>query len=183
VPLEGGSTLPITLKAATPDLLTYSPPPPTPRPTLEEQSREGDCWDPDAAPEPADSNPADEPMPTWLQHEAFGNIRVKLRYRNQPSMPCLEFCGMEGTLAKVREARRHQLVPLSSLLAANPTGINDLVTNFDTSSETFGKLFKVREYDEDKCVLRGFRQKTGKGEKNYFEFTRNLAEVFPPLKF
>jgi len=90
---------------------------------------------------------------------------------------------MEDTLAKVKEARRHQLVPLTSLLAVKPTGINDLVMNFDTGSETFGKLFKVREYGEDKCVLRGFRQKSGKGEKNYFEFTCNLAEVFPPLKF
>jgi hypothetical protein len=90
---------------------------------------------------------------------------------------------MEGALAKVREARQHQLIPLSSLIAAKPTGTNDLVTNIDTSSETFGKLFKVREYNEDKCVLRGFRQKTGKGEKRILEFTRNLAEVFPPLKF
>jgi len=89
---------------------------------------------------------------------------------------------MEGALAKVREAKRHQLAPLSSLVSVKPTRANDLVTSFEMGSKTFGKLFKVREYSEDKCTLRGFGQKTGKGEKNYLEFTRSLAEVFPPLK-
>jgi hypothetical protein len=45
-----------------------------------------------------------------------------------------------------------------------------------------GKLFKIREYHIDICVLCGFSEKPGRGEKNFVESTHYLAEVFPPLK-
>jgi len=89
---------------------------------------------------------------------------------------------MDGILARVREGRQHKLVPLTSLVPVVPTCKDDIVTSFGTNHDTHGKLFKVREYHSDSCVLRGFGQKTGRGEKNFTEFTCNLAEVFPPLR-
>ena len=143
-------------------------------------SHEGDCWDPDA---PLVVQVTDPVLsgPIWLQGEAFRKIRVKLRYRSDPSH-CLEFCGMNGQLVKVREGKQHKLVPLLSVLPVAPAWKDDIVTSFGTNPDTYGKLFKVREYRADSCILRGFAQKTGRGEKNFTEFTHHLAEVFPPLR-
>jgi hypothetical protein len=88
---------------------------------------------------------------------------------------------MEGHLAKVKDGMQPRLVPLDSLAPVRPLYAQDLVTSVGTGKETFGKLFKIRIYGQDRCTLRGFRQKTGRGEKNFFEDTTNLVEVFPPL--
>lgn len=179
MPISRQFSLPITCSPA-PSAPQPSAPS-TPRPSGEEVSHEGDCWDPHD-PGPLIAQVTDIEQPTWLHDVPFQRIRVKLRYRGNPSPHCLEFCGMDGQLAKVREGKQHKLVPLSSLLPVAPAWKDDIVTSFSTNNDLYGKLFKIREYHADVCVLRGFGQRTGRGEKNFTESTHYLAEVFPPLK-
>jgi hypothetical protein len=179
VPLDGGSAVPILVKPTSPPM--HDPPPLTPRPEIEEQTNEGNCWDPNATlPDPLPGGP-----PTWLHDKAFQKLRVKLHYRNQTTTftPCLEFCGMEGHLAKVKDGMQHRLVPLDNLVPMRPSHAQDLVTSFYTGNDTtFGKLFKIRKYDKEFCTLRGFGEKTGRAEKSFSEETIFLVEVFPPLR-
>jgi hypothetical protein len=148
----------------------------TPMPTEEEISHNADAWDA-CAPDP-DLSPDG---PIWLSDPVFGRIRVKLRYRENPLPSYLEFLGMENGLVKVREGMQTKSVPLSSLQALPPTWKNDIVTSFSLG-ETYGKLYKIRDFDSNCCVLRGFGQKTGRNEKNFLVITHELAQVFPPLK-
>lgn len=148
----------------------------TPMPTEEEISHKADSWDA-CAPDP-DLSPDG---PIWLSDPVFSCIRVKLRYRANPLPTYLEFLGMENGLAKVRDGMQTKSVPLSSLQALPPTWKNDIVTSFSLG-ETCGKLYKIRDFDTGYCVLRGFGQRTGRNEKNFRVITRELAQVFPPVK-
>ena len=144
-------------------------------PPEDEQSRDADAWDPNSsAPVP---NPE---IPYWLSDEAFHGIRVMLRYCSQLSLPFLEFSGMEDGSAKVRDGTRRVLVPLSTLQVIPPTWHGDIVTSF-ALGETYGKLYKIRQFSSDFCVLRGYGEKTGRKEKNFRILTRELVQVFPPI--
>jgi hypothetical protein len=151
-----------------------TPMPATPLPSEDEQTHDGDAWDPNS---PVVSNAE---VPNWLADEAFRGIRVKLQYRTQLSSPFLEFCGMEEGSAKVRDGTRQVLVQLAALQATPPTWQGDIVTSF-AMGETYGKLYKLREFRSDLCVLRGYGEKTGRKEKNFTIPTHELAQVFPPF--
>jgi len=159
------------LEAPTP----ATPTPATPLPPEDEQTHDADAWDPNSS---VVSNPE---VPNWLVDEAFRGVRVKLRYRTQLSSPFLEFGGMEEGSAKVRDGTRRVLVPLLALQAIPPTWQGDIVTSF-AMGETYGKLYKLREFRSDFCVLRGYGEKTGRKEKNFTILTRELAQVFPPMR-
>jgi hypothetical protein len=88
---------------------------------------------------------------------------------------------MENDSVKVRDGMQQKLVPLSSLLAIPPTLKGDIVTSFSLG-ETYGKLYKIREFDGEFCVLRGYGQRPGRSEKNFRVGARELAQVFPPAK-
>ena len=144
-------------------------------PTEEEISHDADAWDacaldPDLSPD----------GPIWLSDPVFDCIRVKLCYRKNPLPMYLEFLGMENGLAKIRDGMQTKSVPLSSLQALPPTWKNDIIISF-SSGETYGKLYKIRDFDTGHCVLRGFGQRTGRNEKNFLIITRELAQVFPPV--
>ena len=127
----------------------------TPMPTEEEISHNADAWDA-CAPDP-DLSPDG---PIWLSDPVFGCIRVKLRYRENPLPTYLEFLGMENGLAKVRDGMQTKSVPLSSLQALPPTWKNDIVTSFSLG-ETYGKLYKIRDFDSGCCILRVSGKKLG----------------------
>jgi hypothetical protein len=148
----------------------------TPIPTEGEVSHNADAWDP-CAPDP-DPSPDG---PIWLTDPVFGCIRVKLWYRANLLPTYLEFLGMENNLAKVRDGMRRKSVPLSSLQAIPPTGKDDIVTSFSLG-KTHGKVYKIREFSGDFCVLRGYRERAGRSEKNACIVTHELAQVFPPAK-
>ena len=74
-----------------------TPTPATPLPSEDEQTHDGDAWDPNS------SVVSNAEVPNWLANEAFRGIRVKLQYRTQLSSPFLEFGGMEEGFAKVRD--------------------------------------------------------------------------------
>ena len=154
-------------------------PPPfasTPMPTEGEVSHNADAWDA-CAPDP-DLSPDG---PIWLKDPAFGCMRVKLRYRANPLPPYLEFFGMENGLAKVQGGMRRKTVPLSILQAIPPTGNGDVVISFSLG-DTYGKLYKIREFNSDFCVLRGYGERAGRSEKNVNVVTHELAQVSPPAK-
>jgi hypothetical protein len=152
-----------------------APTPATPIPPENEQTHDANAWDPNSS--VPISNPA---VPYWLADEVFRGIRVKLRYCTQPSPPFLEFCGMEEESVKVRDGTRRVLVPLSTLQAIPPNWQGDIVTSF-ALGETYGRLYKIREFRSDFCVLRGYGEKTGRKEKNFTILTHELATVFPPM--
>jgi hypothetical protein len=119
-------------------------------------------------------------VPNWLADEAFHGIRVKLQYCTQLLLPFLKFGGMEEGFAKVRDGMRRVLVPLSDLQAIPPTWQGDIVTSF-ALGETYRKLYKLREFRSNFCVLRGYGENTGRKEKNFMILTHELAQVYPPL--
>ena len=71
--------------------------PATPLPSADEQTHDGDAWDPNS------SMVLNAEVPNWLADEAFRGIRVKLQYCAQLSSPFLKFSGMEEGFAKVRD--------------------------------------------------------------------------------
>ena len=148
----------------------------TPMPTEGEASHSADAWDP-RAPDPEISPDG----PTWLTDPVFGCTRIKLRYCGNLSPFDLEFVGMENNLVKVRDGMQQKLGPLSSLQAIPPTWKGDVVTSFSLG-ETYGKLYKIREFDSEFCVLRGYGQRPGRSEKNFRVSTHELAQIFPPAK-
>jgi hypothetical protein len=148
----------------------------TPMPTDAEISHDADAWDA-CAPDP-DLSPDG---PTWLTDPLFGCTRIKLRYRANVLPTYLEFLGMENGLAKVRDGMQRKSAPLSSLQSIPPTWKDDIVTSFSLG-ETYGKLYKIREFNSDFCLLRGYGQRPGRSEKNVAVITRELAQVFPPAK-
>jgi hypothetical protein len=152
-----------------------TPTPATPTPSEDEQTHDADAWDPNSS---VILNPE---VPDWLADEAFRGIRVKLQYHTQLSSPFLEFCGMEEGSAKVRDGTRLVSVPLATLQAIPPTWQGDIVTSF-AIGETYGKLYKLRAFRSDFCVLRGYGEKTGRKEKNFTILMHKLAQVFPPLR-
>jgi len=145
-------------------------------PTEGEASHSADAWDP-RAPDPEISPDG----PTWLTDPVFGCTRIKLRYCGNLSPFDLEFVGMENNLVKVRDGMQQKLGPLSSLQAIPPTWKGDVVTSFSLG-ETYGKLYKIREFDSEFCVLRGYGQRPGRSEKNFRVSTHELAQIFPPAK-
>ena len=148
-----------------------TPMPATPLPSEDEQTHDGDAWDPNS------SMVSNAEVPNWLANEAFHRIRVKLQYRTQLLSPFLEFGGMEEGFAKMRDGMRRVLVPLSDLQVIPPTWQGDIMTSF-ALGETYGKLYKLREFRSDFCVL---REKTARKEKNFMILTHELAQVYPPL--
>jgi len=72
-------------------------------------------------------------------------------------------------------------VPLSSLQSIPPTWKDDIVTIFSLG-KTYSKLYKIREFKSDFCVLRVYGQRPGRSKKNFIVITRELAQVFPPAK-
>ena len=88
---------------------------------------------------------------------------------------------MEEGFAKVRDGMRRVLVPLLDLQAIPPTWQGDIVTSF-ALGETYGKLYKLREFRSDFCVLRGYSEKTGRKEIFFTILTHELAQVYPPLR-
>jgi len=171
VSLESGEKNPLPQLEAP----VATPTPATPLPSEDEQTHNGDAWDPNS------SVVSNAEVPNWLANEAFREIRVKLQYRTQLSSPFLEFSGMEEGFAKVRDGMQRVLVPLSDLQAIPPTWQGDIVTSF-ALGETYGKLYKLREFHSDFCVLRGYAEKTRRKEKNFTILTHELAQVYPPLR-
>jgi hypothetical protein len=145
----------------------------TPIPMEEETSHNADAWDP-CAPDPEIN--ADELV--WLLDPVFHGIRIQLRYRANFALR-LEFLGIDSGLVKVRDGMHMKSVPLSSLQAVPPTRKEDVVTSFSIS-ETYGKLYKIREFDNKVCVLRPYRQRAGRSEKHFHVITRELVQAFPP---
>ena len=148
-----GNTL-ISLESGEKNLLPQlEAPMATPMPATPLPSADEQIHDRDAW-DPNSSVVSNAEVPNWLADEAFCGIRVKLQYRTQLSSPFLKFGGMEEGFAKVRDGMRRVLVP---------------------------KLYQLREFRSDFCVLKGYGEKTGRKEKNFMVSTHELAQVFPPF--
>jgi hypothetical protein len=93
VSLEGGENNPLPQL----EVPEATPTPATPLPSEDEQTHDGDAWDPNS------SMVLNAEVPNWLANEAFCGIRVKLQYRTQILLPFLKFSGMEEGFAKVRD--------------------------------------------------------------------------------
>ena len=167
--IQSGETLRTTALPIAPTAPFVS----TPMPMEEETSRNADAWDP-CAPDPEIS--ADELV--WLMDPVFHGIRIQLRHRANPIALRLEFLGIDNGLVKVRDGMRINSVPLSSLQAVPPTQKEDVVTSFSTS-ETYGKLYKIRQFDNEVCVLRPYGKRAGRSEKHFHVTTRELVQAFP----
>lgn len=140
-------------------------------PTEGETSHNADAWDP-CAQDP-------EGVPDWLLDSVFTGMRIKLRYRRNPSHMDLEFLGIDNGLVKVRDGMQRKTVPVSDLQAIPPTQNGDPVISF-AMGETYGKIYKVRTFDDEISVLRPHGQRPGRSETHFRVLTRKLTLVIPP---
>jgi hypothetical protein len=175
VEIESGVALEAP-RMTTPAIAPTAPIASTPMPTEEETSHNADAWDPCA------QDPEISPDGLiWLTDPAFKGIRVRLRYRANPSHLDLEFLGVANGLVEVRDGMQRKFVPSSGLVAIPPTRNEDTVVSFSLG-ETYGKIYKIREFNSEFCVLRVYGQRPGRSEKNFKVMTRELAQINPPRK-
>ena len=132
VSLESGEKNPLPQLEAP----VATPTPATPLPSEDEQTHDGDAWDPNS------SVVSNAEVPNWLADEAFHGIRVKFQYRTQLLSPFLKFGGMEdapferypGFMTKIVDAAPSDD---NALVIIEPTHIITHLTTFQRPEGTY----------------------------------------------
>jgi len=92
----------------------------------------------------------------------------------------LEFKGVHGDNAKVRDGHKTKLVPLEDLFGVRPTAKGDLVTV--VTGSLIGMALKVRKYRSEECVVRQPGKVLRKHETDSVILTSDLVQIFPYFK-
>jgi hypothetical protein len=145
----------------------------TPIPEATNELSSDDAWNPNSA-----TPKAQRPI-HWLDHEKLQNTRLKLFVLDKPS-EILEFKGVHGDQAEVREGRRTKFVSLDDLFGVRPTAKGELVTA--TTGSLTGIALKVREYRSEECVVRQPGKVLRKHETDPTIPISVLVQIFPYLK-
>lgn len=132
-----------------------------------------DAWNPNSA------TPRVQRPEHWLDHDKLRNTRLKLYVLESPDV-VLEFKGVFGDEAKVRDGRDTKMVPLDNLYALRPIAKGDLVTA--QTGSMVGVALKVREYCSDECVVRKPGQVLRKYDTDPVIPTTELIQIFPYIR-
>ncbi len=109
-----------------------------------------DVWNPNSA-APRSDQPAQIERPThWLEHDKLKNTRVQLFLRDKPGH-ILEFKGVVGDQAKIRDMLQFKQVALEDLFAVAPSAVGDLVTPI--TGPMTGVALKIKEFRDEYCVV------------------------------
>jgi len=153
------------------DAIVSPPPPPeicaTPMPSPAEWGDLSPTW-----------QPLSRPV-HWLEDADLAGIRFKLFRKDDPGN-VLEFVGVEGNEARVREFIMTKLVPLVDLCPVRPTAKDQLVTT--TSGAMRGLILKVRVYSPPSCTVRQVGKVLRKHESDPSVNLEDLVEIYPPFR-
>jgi len=109
-----------------------------------------DAWNPNSAAQQSDQAIQLERPMHWLQHDKLKNTRMKLFLRDRPNDE-LEFKGVVGDQAKIRDMLRIIHLPLEDLFAVRPTAVGNLVTPL--TGPMAGVALKIKEFQGEDCVV------------------------------
>jgi hypothetical protein len=132
-----------------------------------------DAWNPNSA------TPRAQCPIHWLNHERLQNTRLQLFVLERPN-EVLEFKGVHGDDAKVRDGRQTKHIAVDKLFGVRPTAKGDLVTA--TTGSLIGVALKVREYHSEECVVRQPGKVLRKHEKDPVIANSDLVQIFPYIK-
>jgi len=138
-----------------------------------DESGSDDAWNPNSA------TPRAQCPIHWLNHTKLQNTRLKLFVLDKRS-EILEFKGVHGDRAEVREGRRTKFVSLEELFGVRPTAKGELVTA--TTGSLTGIALKVREYRSEECVVRQPGKVLRKHETDPTLPNSVLVQIFPYIK-
>lgn len=155
-----------------PTSVIVSPPPlpqicATPMPTPDEWAGLSPAW-----------QPVSRPM-HWLESPNLAGIRFKLFQKDDPRT-VLEFVGVEGDEARVRELIMTKLVPLVDVCPVRPTAKDQLVTT--TSGAMCGLVLKVKVYSPPSCTVHQVGKTLRKNESDPSIDLEDLIEIYPPFR-
>lgn len=145
----------------------------TPIPNAVDSSKCDDAWNPNSA------TPRVQRPVHWLDQDKIQSTRLKL-YVSQKPNDVLEFKGVFGDNAQVRDRRETKMVPLDDLYPVRPTANGDLVTTI--AGPMAGVALKVREYRPEGCVVRQPGKVLKKHETDPIIPTAELVQIFPYIR-
>ncbi|PPQ83966.1 hypothetical protein CVT26_011328 [Gymnopilus dilepis] len=151
--------------------------PSTPLP-VEPSSNEDPAWDPSSA-TPRTIADADIEPPFWLSDERFMGVRVQLVERGGDPFRRMEFKGIAGDTVTVQDRMQTRSFALTKVIPIVANRKDDILACF-AEGDHFGRMFKVKTFGSDKCVVRPLGMKSGKGEKLLTLETSSLVIVYPP---
>ena len=151
--------------------------PSTPLP-VEPSSNEDPAWDPSSA-TPRTIADADIEPPFWLSDERFMGVRVQLVERGGDPFRRMEFKGIAGDTVTVQDRMQTRSFALTKVIPILANRKDDILACF-AEGDHFGRMFKVKTFGSDKCVVRPLGMKSGKGEKLLTLETSSLVIVYPP---
>ena len=124
-----------------------------------------------------DLSPTWQPRPAhWLEDTNLTGIRFKLFQKGIPDT-ILEFVGVEGDEARVREFITSKLVPLVDLCPVRPSAKDQLVMT--TSGEMRGLVLRVKVYAPPSCNVRQVGKVLRKNESDPSINLEDLVEIYP----
>jgi hypothetical protein len=127
-----------------------------------------------------DLSPTWQPRPMhWLEDANLAGIWLKLFQKDVPDT-VLEFMGVEGDEARVRELIMTKLVPLVDLCPVRPSAKDQLVTT--TSGEMRGLVLRVKVYAPPSCNVRQVGKVLRKNESDPSIDLEDLVEIYPPFR-
>jgi len=164
IPLASGSSI---VQSTTPIRST------TPIPDAVDSSGCDDAWNPNSA------TPRVQRPVHWLEQDKLRSTRLKLYVLQKPN-DVLEFKGVLGDNAQVRDRRETKIVPLDDLYPIHPTAKGDLVTT--VAGPMTGVALKVRDYGPERCVVRQPGKVLKKHETDPIIPTEELIQIFPYIR-
>jgi len=109
-----------------------------------------DAWNPNSLPPQSDQGIQLERPTHWLEHDKLKNTRMQLFHRDRPK-DILEFKGVVGDQAKIRDMQQIKHIPLEDLFAVRPAAVGDLVTPL--TGPMTGVALKVKKFQDEDCVV------------------------------
>ncbi|PPR03120.1 hypothetical protein CVT26_004669, partial [Gymnopilus dilepis] len=136
------------------------------------------AWDPlSAAPKTIADLDIDPPV--WLSDDRFKGVRVQLIERGGDPFRRMEFKSIKDGTVTVQDRLQSRSFPIAKVIPILANRKEDILA-CSAEGEHFGKMFKVKTFGCEECVVRPLGTKAGKGEKLYTIETSNLVIVYPP---
>ena len=148
----------------------------TPMPEDHDTIDKDDAWNPNSAAPRSDQAAQLERPKHWLEHDKFKNTRIQLFLRDRPGN-ILEFKGVVGDQAKIRDMLQFKQVPLEDLFAVRPTAVGDLVTPL--TGPMTGVALKIKEFRDESCVVFRPGRVLRKKETDPILPISSLVQIYP----
>lgn len=148
----------------------------TPMPEDHDATDEDDTWNPNSAGPRGDQAAQFEQPKHWLEHDKLKNTRIQLFLRDRPGH-ILEFKGVIGDQAKIRDMLQFKQHPLEDLFPVRPSAVGDLVT--PSTGPMTGVALKVKEFRDEDCVVYRPGRVLRKKETDPIVPISNLVQIYP----